>query len=493
MDAPPLHAPSSVAGSGNGMLGDGVSAFPTTTHQAANYWVDVVLHRPLVDVAPPILSSIDAIVIDSFTARADWTTDEDATSLVEYSTSAAFVSGSQLHVADTTLTGSHGLTLSGLTASTMYYYRVTSVDGSGNASTSVASMFTTPSPTFRDTLSSDFAAGSTASTYLAEDLDGEVMLAPAVGSEFSGTALQPGWSDVPWGIGGVSTLGGGRLLVDGTLLGACTIVRDRCRETPTYLPGRSLEFMATFTDDVFQNLGFGATFETSPWAVFSTKVGGALWTRTSGVRPATVMETQLSSALVGSPHLYRIDWNPTAIVYWVDGVQVASHPMSVAGPMRPLASDYNVYGGGVVVDWMRMGPYAASGTFTSRVFDAQTPVDWRSIDWSGSASGLTVSVRMGETPTPDDWTWTDFDPVVEGPIRGRSRYIQDLCRVRRHQRSHARSRRHHHHQCRRDDDLRKCSLPLRQRSRCVRGIRARQGQEGLEQAACEACVISWLF
>jgi hypothetical protein len=424
VDAPPLHAPSSVAGSGNGVLGDGVSAFPTTTYQAANYWVDVVLHRPLVDVTPPALNSIDANAIDSFTTRAEWTTDEDATSLVEYSTSAAFPGGAQLNVADRTLTTSHGLTLSGLTASTTYYYRVTSVDGSGNASTSDPNRFTTPSPTFRDTLSSHFAAGTTAGTYVAEDLDGEVMLAPAVGSEFSGTALQPGWSDVPWGDAGAGTLGGGRLVVDGTLVGACTIVRDRCRETPAYLPGRSLEFMATFTDDVFQNVGFGATFETSPWAVFSTRGGGSLWTRTSVVRPITVMETQLSSALIGSPHLYRIDWNLTAIVYWVDGVQVASHPMVVPGPMRPLMSDYNVYGGGVVIDWMRMGPYMASGTFTSRVFDAQTSVDWRSIDWSGSASGLTVSLRMGETPTPDDRTWTDFDPVVEGSIRGRSRYIQ---------------------------------------------------------------------
>ena len=38
--------------------------------------------------------------------------------------------------------------------------------------------------------------------------------------------------------------------------------------------------------------------------------------------------------------------------------------------MRPLASDRTNGGGNLVLDWMRMTPYAASGTFTSRVLDA---------------------------------------------------------------------------------------------------------------------------
>src|SRR5262249_31001732 len=121
----------------------------------------------------------------------------------------------------------------------------------------------------------------------------------------------------------------------------------------------------------------------------------------------------------------RIDWNPTSVVYWVDGALIVSHPIAVAGPMRPLAaSDYNVFGGNVVVDWMRMDPFLASGTFLSRIFNAETPVDWHSISWTGDAVGLAISVRMGNTPTPDA-SWTDFVPVAApGPISGRSQYIQ---------------------------------------------------------------------
>ena len=55
--------------------------------------------------------------------------------------------------------------------------------------------------------------------------------------------------------------------------------------------------------------------------------------------------------------------------------------------MRPIAaSDYSVFGGTIVVDWMRLGPYAPSGAFLSRVFDAQTIVEWKSIYWFGTTS-----------------------------------------------------------------------------------------------------------
>ena len=61
----------------------------------------------------------------------------------------------------------------------------------------------------------------------------------------------------------------------------------------------------------------------------------------------------------------------------MDGVQVASHPVAISGLMRPVAaSDFNAFSGKIVVDWMRTAPYAASGTFLSRVYDASAVVDW---------------------------------------------------------------------------------------------------------------------
>src|SRR5207247_1471356 len=48
---------------------------------------------------------------------------------------------------------------------------------------------------FTDTTAGDFGAGTTGSSrVVAHDGDGEVTLAPAVGEEFSGTALPAGWS-----------------------------------------------------------------------------------------------------------------------------------------------------------------------------------------------------------------------------------------------------------------------------------------------------------
>lgn len=51
VDNTPLHAPSSPAGGGNGVYMYGVSAFPTQTYQATNYWVDAVFK----DVLPETL------------------------------------------------------------------------------------------------------------------------------------------------------------------------------------------------------------------------------------------------------------------------------------------------------------------------------------------------------------------------------------------------------------------------------------------------------
>ena len=98
--------------------------------------------------------------------------------------------------------------------------------------------------------------------------------------------------------------------------------------------------------------------------------------------------------------------------------------------MRPLASDLvNGDAKDLRVDWMRMSPYPASGTFDSRIFDAgvgQT-ADWGALNWNSSTpagTGIAISVRTGDTPTPDG-TWTAPTPLPNGgDIPGNSRYVQ---------------------------------------------------------------------
>jgi hypothetical protein len=84
--------------------------------------------------------------------------------------------------------------------------------------------------------------------------------------------------------------------------------------------------------------------------------------------------------------------------------------------------------GKLVVDWMRLTPYAASGAYTSKVFDAGFVAVWMNANWTAAApagTGVVVSYRTGNTPTPDG-TWTAFTTVTApgGPLAGQSRYLQ---------------------------------------------------------------------
>ena len=103
-------------------------------------------------------------------------------------------------------------------------------------------------------------------------------------------------------------------------------------------------------------------------------------------------------------------------------------PVAITGDMRPVVSDFNAGGAAVVVDWLRMSPYAASGTFTSRVLDAGAPVDWRTLDVTDTTppgTAISYEVRTGDTTDPDDGTWSAFTPVADGgDIPGTSRYAQ---------------------------------------------------------------------
>ena len=68
-----------------------------------------------------------------------------------------------------------------------------------------------------DTTAGDFANGTSGSCYIAQTADGEVVLPPTEGSEFSGVALPAGWGSFQWDPSGTVTVGGGALAVDAAL------------------------------------------------------------------------------------------------------------------------------------------------------------------------------------------------------------------------------------------------------------------------------------
>ena len=92
------------------------------------------------DTTPPVISGIYMNNITTTGATVNWTTDEASDTQVEYGTTTSYGSATTL---DTSTVTNHSQTLSGLSPSTLYHYRVLSRDTSGNLATSGDYTFTT--------------------------------------------------------------------------------------------------------------------------------------------------------------------------------------------------------------------------------------------------------------------------------------------------------------------------------------------------------------
>ncbi len=95
------------------------------------------------DVTAPVISSVSTTNVASTTATITWTTNENSTSKVYYSTATPLNFGTALTSTVSGLTTSHSIGLTGLNATTTYYYAVESTDASSNTATSSQSSFTT--------------------------------------------------------------------------------------------------------------------------------------------------------------------------------------------------------------------------------------------------------------------------------------------------------------------------------------------------------------
>lgn len=98
----------------------------------------------LVDTTPPAISNVRADQIGTTSAAILWSTDEVATSQVDYGVS-PYDYQTPL---DPQLTTSHGVSLSNLLPGTTYHYRVRSKDAAGNEAISGDRTFTTAYPTY---------------------------------------------------------------------------------------------------------------------------------------------------------------------------------------------------------------------------------------------------------------------------------------------------------------------------------------------------------
>jgi PKD repeat protein len=85
------------------------------------------------DTTPPVISDVGASDATISTIAITWTTDEPATSQVEYGLNTSYVSSTTI---DTDLVTTHHVTLTGLLSDTPYHYRVKSMDAADNLAVS---------------------------------------------------------------------------------------------------------------------------------------------------------------------------------------------------------------------------------------------------------------------------------------------------------------------------------------------------------------------
>src|SRR5207247_10439358 len=127
----------------------------------------------------------------------------------------------------------------------------------------------------------------------------------------AGTSRRPGWRSGAWKAAGQAGVAAGLRTLDGARAGTDAV----------YMDGHSLEFVATFSGQEFEHAGLGNTYESAPWAMFSTASGdGNLYARlnTGGEAPPTL----IPGSFFGPPRPYRIAWTSRAFILSEDNALV---------------------------------------------------------------------------------------------------------------------------------------------------------------------------
>jgi hypothetical protein len=111
----------------------------TVTRSVVIYVTEPPPPAPVVDNTPPVITSVSAKSEAESGATITWTTDELATSYVDYGKGTDY----GLNASSTELTTQHSLALTGLDANTAYHFMVSSRDKTGNKASSADDMFVT--------------------------------------------------------------------------------------------------------------------------------------------------------------------------------------------------------------------------------------------------------------------------------------------------------------------------------------------------------------
>ena len=461
-----------------------------------------------------------------------WTTDELATSRVDYGTSPDSLN---LSASSASLVATHALTLTGLASNTTYYYRVTSVDAASNSATSpiltdpplsfvslatplitnvvatsagdglsASVTWTTDVPAtsrvdygtsagaltqnvstrsaryvpqpdasgahpghpvllprdvggclrqqrdlsrfprrrrasprrrrrFLDDTAADFGAGTTGtSTLVTTSVNGEVTLKPAASADFATLPSDQRMAGVQ--LADRRDRDGRRRSADrGRRSLQHRARRDHVRprrdarvrghvqqrSAPAHRlrqgnrPGRRHGHLQHLPDA-------GVQHRCSSGSAVITRAGqGGRW---------VLLDFTIPLSLIGSAHLYRIEWKSASLDFYVDGSLVHSEPITLTSPMRPGRERPHRGRPALFVDWIQATPYASSGSFTSRVYDGGASTTWNQMTWTASVpSGTSLQMfeRQGNTPYARRvLDRVHRDPDERDDVGGSSRYIQ---------------------------------------------------------------------
>ena len=145
-------------------FGDGTKTVYVQFQDAAGNWSPSFTDTIVVDSTAPTISAVSASNVTNSSAAITWTTNEAATSQVEYGPTTSLGSLSPL---DAALVTSHRVTIAQLSASTTYFYRVRSKDAAGNERVGSQGTFNTlagPPDTTAPTVPTDVAPSPVSDT-----------------------------------------------------------------------------------------------------------------------------------------------------------------------------------------------------------------------------------------------------------------------------------------------------------------------------------------
>ena len=146
--------------------GAGTKTVYAQFRDAAGNWSTAVTDTIVLDTTAPTISGRTATNITGSSAQITWTTNEPATSRVEYGLTTAYGSSTTL---DPTLVTAHSVALTGLAPNTTYNYRVRSIDAAGNERVSANSTFKTAAAA--DTVPPSTPTGLTATAVSATQIN----------------------------------------------------------------------------------------------------------------------------------------------------------------------------------------------------------------------------------------------------------------------------------------------------------------------------------